>query len=457
MMGTGSKYKEDKSLNSAIKDAMSWSVMIGYGETYLSAFAVFLLGTPFQISMVSTLPPLFGALAQWVGVQVMDRLQGRRTFIVISAVLQALIWFPIAAIPFLCLPGAESITALLVLVTLYHVFGNSGNPAWNSLIGDIVPVEGRGEYFGYRNKQAGWVTFASLFTAGAILRAFQVIEADIWGFFTLFVIAGAARVLSAWYLTQYSNPPFKITHSDKFTFLQFIRAAPRSNFGTFVLFFASMNFSASLVGPLVSVYLLRDVQFHYLEYTAVVSAQLLTQFMTMHYWGSLSDRFGNKKVLNVCSVGLAIIPFCYLISSNFFYMIAFHMYAGCVWAGFLLGASNFLFDAVSPPKRARCVAYQQIVSAFFVLCGGLLGGVLVTAIPNNWILGSGLFTVESSTLRIFFLSGCFRSLVCIYFLPRFKEVREVEPVRHRDLVFRFTGVRSSSGLSIGAVTPDEPE
>jgi MFS family permease len=83
------------SLRHSLKDAAAYAVMMGIGETYLSAFALFLKASTPQIGLLASLPPLLGSLAQivsaWLG-----RLAGRRKPIILAgAGLQALAWLPI--------------------------------------------------------------------------------------------------------------------------------------------------------------------------------------------------------------------------------------------------------------------------------------------------------------------------------------------------------------------------
>ncbi len=44
---------------------------------------------------------------------------------------------------------------------------------------------------------------------------------------------------------------------------------------------------------------------------------------------------------------------------------------------------NFLLDAVSPPKRARCTAYLNLIQSFGILVGGVAGSIMINYIPNH--------------------------------------------------------------------------
>lgn len=400
--------------------------MIGAGEAYLSALGVFLGGSSFQIACLAAIPPLLGATAQILGA----RLQGfgRRRVIVVFAALQAITWFFIASLP--AVDGG--VWALVLLATFYHAFGNAGAPAWNSLIGDLVPESIRGQYFGFRNKRSGLGTLIAMFCAGVFLHY----APDQVGFSSICIFAGVSRLVSAYYLSKYEDLPFQSKESDYFSFFDFIKRAPNSNFAKFVFFFGIMNGAVVVGGPFIPLYLLNDLKVSYLSYMFLIGGQLVTQVLTMQHWGVLTDKFGNKKILNISAIGLSIIPFMWLVDSSFYYLLSVQVYAGFVWAGFNLAASNFIFDAVSPAKRGRCAAYTALVNAIFVFGGAMLGSLVVSL--SEGINGS----VYMIALGV---SGVLRLTTAFVFLPKFKEVREVESISHKDLLFRLTAVRPFSG------------
>jgi hypothetical protein len=54
----------DRSLRHSVRDAAAYSVMTGGGETYFSAFAVFLKASTPQVALLASLPSLLGSFAQ---------------------------------------------------------------------------------------------------------------------------------------------------------------------------------------------------------------------------------------------------------------------------------------------------------------------------------------------------------------------------------------------------------
>jgi MFS family permease len=440
------------SLKAPIRDGVSHAVMLGAGETYLGPYGIFLQATTLQVGLLATLPQLFGAVMQWASALVMDRIGSRRAFICAGAFFQATLWIPIALLPFLAGRGPRPVLILLGFLLLYYGANGALTPVWNSLIGDLVHPETRGRFFGNRNRLTGMSTFIALLLAGGTLNLFQREGIAQAGFLIIFILAGLARLNSARWLARYDDPEFHLSPEQVFTFLQFLKRSPHSNFAKFVFFVAAINFGVAFSGPYFALYMLRDLQFTYLEFTAVTATATITQFLTVRYWGRLSDRFGNKKILNVCGWGVTLAPMLWLISSNIAYLMLIQTYVGLVWAGFSLASANFIFDAVSPPKRARCVAYQGLVNGACIVAGSLAGGFVAGRLPDSLAFGPLVWTPSHTLPLLFLISGLIRIVAAGILLRQFREVRPVEPIRHRELVFRVSHIRPIAGATFSLFT-----
>ena len=53
---------------------------------------------------------------------------------------------------------------------------------------------------------------------------------------------------------------------------------------------------------------------------------------------------------------------------------------------------------------------------------------------------------------IFLISGIMRMIAAGIFLRKFKEVRPVEPIRHRDFIFRISHIRPIAGATFSLMT-----
>src|SRR5579884_393997 len=183
-----------------VKEGACSAMMQGSGESYLSAFALHLHASPFQIGLLSALPPVIGTCSQLLSVKVLDRLQARKPLILHGAAAQALAWVPVFLLPFL-FPGYGP-WLLLASVTLYFAAGHLTVPAWNSLITDMVDADHRGTYFAKRAKVIAMSSFLALAAGGVLLHVSERWTQPIWGFAMVFCFAAAARLASVQYLSR---------------------------------------------------------------------------------------------------------------------------------------------------------------------------------------------------------------------------------------------------------------
>ena len=440
-------FLETTSSKGLVREGACDAVKIGAAETYISPLGVFLGATPIQIGVLATLPPFVGSISQVVGMWLSERAASRAKIVTALIRVQSLLCLPIACLAILLGAGWTAAAALILLVSLYQVTIGLIAPVWSSLAGDIIPPTSRGEFFGYRNKWMAILTFGGVLVGGQVLHASATMGTAAEGYLVLFLIAASFRFLSSFALRQVSDPALHIPDESKFSFFQFMARARKSNFVKFVLFVSFMNFGTSISGPYFAMYMLQDLRFTYHEYTVVVATVVLAQFLVMRSWGAISDQFGNRKILMVCGSLVALNPLFWLLSSRLWYVVLIQLYSGVFWAGFNLAAANFVFDAVTAPKRARCIAYQAIINGFFVLSGSLLGGYLATSLPADWGDALGYFVQPSKFLSLFVLSGILRVLAVAWLLPRFKEVRAVDHIPSHELIVRITAIRPLFGAT----------
>ena len=443
---------DDAALDASIRDGSANAVMLGCGEAYLGPFGIFLQASTVQIGLLAALPQLAAAVMQWLSAMAMDRCQSRLRTIMQSVLCQALVWVPMALLPFMLGRGSPAAAVLIMLAVVSQAAAGFAVPVWNSLIGDLVPGDIRGRFFGHRNRVNGLSSFLALTCAGSALHFFERAGLAAWGFMIIFLVAGLARFNSRRWLARYRDPEFALPSEQVFTFRQFLSRSPHSNFAQFVFYVGAVNLAVAFSAPYFALYMLRDLRFSYLQFTAVVSIATVTQFLMFRYWGELCDRFGNKKILNVCGWGVSVVPTLWLFSHHIAYLGLIQVVSGMIWAGFSLASSNFLFDAVSPPKRARCVAYQGLINGVAVLAGSLGGGFVASHLPASFTL-FGLTWAPAFTLPVIFvLSGMMRLVAAALMLRKFREVRPVEPIRHRDLIYRVSHLKPIAGATFSLLT-----
>jgi MFS family permease len=409
------------------------SIMTGMTQEFFTPFILLLGGSARHVAFLNAMPNICAALVQLRSPGLAERGRSRKRVSVIFLLLQALTLIPLIILAFVQLNNP---IVLIILVVLFTVSSAVVTPLLGSLLADFVRSNERGLFFGWRNKIMGFVTVGSSLCAGVIL--FFMKNKNVYhGFAILFLCAFLARLASIYFLAQVREEPIKHSSEHYFSFIQFIRRFKESNFAQFVFFAAAMSFSVNLAAPYFSVYMLRELKFGYLHYSVITASATLTIFYFMKQWGGFADKIGNLKVIQVTAPLIGFIPALWLIGSNSIYLVAIQIFSGFVWAGYNLCVSNFIYDAVSPGKRVRCIAYFNLINGLAVSLGALTGGYLLLYLPS--IRGHNILT-------LFVISSIMR-LTVGYFLPRkLREVRSVQSMKSTELFFRMIGMNAMPGV-----------
>lgn len=344
---------------------------------------------------------------------------------------------PIAA---MALAGWRSVPFFIAAVVLFTGFGAFSGPAWASMMADLVSPAKRGEYFGWRNRVLGFLVVGFTFIAGLILNQTRAINV-FYGFAIIFAGAFVFRIISWYFLTRMYEPKLEHRKEDSFTLLNFLARIKESNFAKFVLFVAMLNFSVNLAAPFFAVLMLENLHFSYILYTTITITATLTIFIAMSRWGRHADKVGNLKVLKFTSPIIGIIPLLWVVNRHPVFLFFAQVISGFAWAGFNLSASNFIYDAVTPGKRTRCIAYFNVLNGFALCAGALIGGFLVGKLPP--FLGYNI-------LSLFVISAVLRLVVALFGPMKLKEVRPVEHISSDHLFFSMVGIRPFLGAARNA-------
>ena len=427
------KVNVRESLRSSFKDGIFAAFMAGVTDYYATPAALFLGATVQQVGLITALPNLLASLSQFFSVRVIYWVGGRLKLLVRLVCSQASLIFCISILPLLGIP--HRVELLLLFLILSAVCGGLAGPAWGSLMSDYVPATKRGRYFGWRNRMVGAVTVASIITSGLLLNFFRGSTYGT-GFWIIFALAAAARYTSAYFISRMDEPPHKKDPASDFTFVMFLRRFRESNFLKFVVFSGCLTFGTYMAAPFFAVFMLRDLQFSYVTYMGLQACSSMAALVALPLWGKHADLVGNVRVLRLSSFLAALIPMFWLFSHHPGYLMFVQMFGGFSWSGVTLSAGNFIYDAVTPQKRVRCIAYFNVINGVALFLGSSLGGFLASRLPP--LFGYPL-------LGLFALSCLCR--VCFYLLlsRSFREVRAAHDVSIQELFFSVVGIRPLVG------------
>ncbi len=385
-------------------DGAAFSLMVGAGETFLPAFALALGLGDVVAALVATVPLLAGALIQLAAPRAIQALGSRRRWVVACAALQALAFAPLVIA---ALVGVFPATALFAVAAVYWAAGLSAGAAWNSWAEELVPRSMRPRYFARRTRLMQIAVLLGLLTGGILLDAGREGGYRLLAFAALFALAGASRLVSAWFLSRQSERPIEAAALAPIDFATVRSRMTRGNSGRLLLYLLGTQVAVQIAGPFFTPYMLSELSFNYLEYMALLATTYLVRILVSPFLGDLAQRFGPRRMLFWAGIGLAPSPILWIFSDSVQFLLLAQVYAGVVWGAFELSALLLFFETLQVRERTSVLTLYNLANAAAFTLGSLIGGAVMLALGPSMEVYHGLFLV-SGLLRlapVFLLTG----------------------------------------------------
>lgn len=348
--------------------------------TYLTIYLLTLGATRQQIGLLSSLSNLTAAFLLLPAALLVERTGKRQNLTLRSAAGSRLAILLMALLPFLMGSSQTLIWLILGLALLREVFNNIGYPGWMALTGDIIPLEGRGRYFGARNfimGVAGIIT--ALFVGESITRIGEPL-----GYQIAFMFAVVFGVISMSFFVRIQDPQKE--HETLHQVQSNLRAIFSSlkgqkQFILFCVFTAIWNFSINIAGPFFNVFMVDTLNFTAAMIGVTTVANTVTNLVVQRRIGALADRWGNRNVAIVFLMTIPLLPLLWGIwVRQYWQAVLIQAFAGVFWGAYNLVSFNNLLSQTPEKQRARFSAFYQIIVTLSLAGGAALGSVLISQI-----------------------------------------------------------------------------
>ena len=418
------KFKEEqlkhKARRLSIKEGMLASAKSSLADHYVSPFAIAIgSGNPI-ISLIHGITGLLGPLSQLFGSKLVGK-TSRKKILMKSFFAESLLILPLVIIAILYQKNILTSTLPLILLLFFALYTISAGipfPAWFSWVGDLVDDKFRGRWFSKRTLLVGFVSIVIAISASIFLDYFKKQNLTMLGFGIIFLLASFVRMTTIHDIKKSYEPKLKIEKEDYFSFWDFLFKAPKSNFGKFAIFRTVLAFACSISSPLLAVYLLRNLQFSYVNYIIITFASTIYSLLVLELWGKISDTYGNYKVLLITTILIPLVPIFWILHPSFWYLLLVPpLISGISWAGFNLSARNFVYDNVSKQKRGLAISYYNLIVGIGVFLGAGLGALLIKILET---------TTAHAIIIIFFIGAFARMIAVSFLLPKIKEIKKVK-------------------------------
>ncbi len=343
----------------------------------LTGYALFLGATPFELGLIASVPLLGQVLAPLIA-WLAGRVGRRKSLTVATAVLGRVIWTVAALLPAIAPPDSKA-GLLIVTIAVSGIFLAGNGALWTAWMGDVVPQEQRGRYFGLRGGVLGIVGMLANLGAGAFVDA---VAAPL-SFQLVLVFAILNGLIASSLLLTHSEP--LVTAQRLPLVATFTVPFQNLNFRRFLIFASYWTFSVLIVAPFVFAYFLKHLQMSYTQIALWSVIAAVSALVFSPQWGRLADRVGNKPILEITTVGAGtLLPVTWLLATpgNLWPIWLSGVVDALIWGA--IGPAQFNLALGSAPRenRASFIAVLSAVTGLAGFIGGLLSGVLLSAFTN---------------------------------------------------------------------------
>jgi MFS family permease len=404
------------------------------GGMFLIGFALQLGADNITLGLLSSIPALFVVL-QFLAAWLVERGVSRKSLTVWFAFVGPLCWVLIGLIPLFhaALGARGSLAVLIGVIVLVTVAGQFAGNARGSWIGDLIPAERRGKFFGYCGMFAGVVGALFAIGEGRVLDYLKV--HGLWAFSGLFFFGVLFGLATASLHIPQPDCPLPATRQ---SYGGVLRDLLRNRELKLLAAVHAVVALAGIVGPFIPTYWLRDLKFGFFELGIINATFTAAALLCSPLWGKAVDRWGCRPVMIMGFLiwgpqtlfWLLVPPDSTLRHAMTVLLVPFFL-SGVGASAFSIGITSLLYKVTKPEGRSiQFAAYSAFVTAIGAPMP-VIGAWLVKHLQE-----SGMAVDLRLTIYLHGLLVTSAALVAAH-------VREPASVSTRTLVFRYLPQRLS--------------
>ena len=398
-------------------------------SVFLTGFALMLGASNTQIGLLAGIGAL-SALTQLACPYFAARTNSRRRLCLLTSYPARFLWIPILLIPFLHLGHEASVWLLIILFALSMGFLSFASPAWTTWMAELVPEDARGRFFSRRNLIMGLAgiiaTLASGFYKDAVSDAGGVSQA--LSFAMVFSVGLAFAALGYLALALQPEPPPK--PEPPVSPLELLRIPLRdAAFRRLAFYFFFWVIAVTIPGPYFAVYMIKNLGLSYGEMNFLAVVTQAGGLASLTAWGYLSDKFGNRPIIVICSALAVTLPLPWLLATPHNAVLVLSLLntvSGAVWYGLGLAQFNLILGIEAENQRSAYIASVSAVVGLGNFLGPMIGaGILKLLAAILKLIHDhqfNLFGSPMAPMEVLFMCGtAARFLSCVFTLRGIRE------------------------------------
>ncbi len=430
-------------LRASCLDGVAFGGMVGLGETYLAAFVLAVGLGELTAGLIGSLPLVVGGLMQTVSPWAVRRLGSHKQWVLVCAVVQALIFVPLTAAAWY---GGITAPLVLALAAVYWGAGLATGPAWNTWIGTVVPRPIRPRFFALRTRGSQAAVFVGFLIGGVGLQLAQTRGLVLPAFAAIFSIAAVCRGFSVCFLWRQSEPRPVPINGHRMRWTRVLRQFHQHSGGRLLVYLVAVQACVQMAGPYFTPFMFEELRLSYADFVMLISAAFLAKVLVLPAWGQAAHRIGAWRLLWIGGLGIAPLSAAWLVSQSFGWLLVVQITGGIMWAAYELAFFLLFFESIDERDRVHFLTAYNFINTLAWAGGALVGGALLFAFDFHY----------QGYLLVFGVSSLGRCLALVL-LARVARQEVDQPFAGREIGLRTMAVRPNVASLDAPVLPSLPD
>lgn len=356
----------------------------------LTAFALALGSTERQIGILTSVRRLAG-FAQLFTNHLLERIGSKRRLYYCVFGTSRTVIVLVALLPTISLVSAfhNVIWWLISLIFIIGCVDAIGIVLKKTWLSELTPLEIRGRYFGLRNLFMGFFGMLIGYLSSLYVDYWRGIERGMFGFQSLLLLSALLGYSMLIIITMVPEIPSKPKKQDLKTLLRSFQIPFRDKpFTVWTAFRGCYSFGTGFAGPFFTVYLLKELQLPLATVAIYTAIGQIASIALSRFWGSLADKYGNKTVLVISSIGKSIFPALWIFATGVDTLRAI------MWLGFVhsvrglnsaqqITMLNMVLWLSPQESRPMYLACESTIASLLSAVSPFLGGLVLGAIGDR--------------------------------------------------------------------------
>lgn len=334
---------------------------------FLSVYAVMIGASTSELGFFTSMSSLSSNVLQILFGRLTDRLRRRVPLIAALGIASSLIWGMVAL--------AKTPETYIWLVVARMLLVSALSPASMTLMGDLIPVDGRGVVTASINFWTGSGGLAAIVVSGFVMTT---LGGETGVFMIPLLSAAGLGILAYAVLLAIREPPRRVVTRrpifDVRSLIADVYVNPgfRSLCVTQTLYVLAM----SIAWPVFPVTMVRILNASMFDASLASVASMVSSLIAQRFAGRLCDRVGRKPLITLGRFAFVLYPLTYMVAPNIYVIIAVNFILGFPSALFSTALLVFLLDNTADDLRGELTAFYNLSVGLSGFVGSLVGGVI---------------------------------------------------------------------------------